>query len=238
MDWLTAAGNAPFVIALLVMLGLAAVELVALLTGFSLHDAVDKLVVGHADLDGVHGVGQHGHAGMDATTGGHDAPGPIGRFLAWMYVGKVPVLMILIVLLTAFGAFGLIAQALVASVLGRPLPAALAAPAIFLLCLPLVRGAVGTLARIMPGDESSAIDPKTLVGRTATVTGGIARTGMPAQARVADAFGTDHYVLVEPEDGSDIFASGTVVLLVRQVGGSRFTAIGNPNQALVDPPGH
>lgn len=235
MDWLTAAGNAPFVIALLVMLGLTAVELVALLTGFSLHDAVDRLVVGHADLDG---VGQHGHAGMDATTGSHDAPGLIGRFLAWMYVGKVPVLMILIVLLTVFGAFGLLAQALVASVLGRPLPAALATPAMFLLCLPVVRGAVGALARIMPGDESSAIDPKSLVGRTATVTGGIARSGLPAQARVADAFGTDHYVLVEPEDGSETFASGTVVLLVRQVGGSRFTAIGNPNQALVDAPGH
>jgi hypothetical protein len=236
MDWLTAAGNAPFVIALLVMLGLASVELVALLTGFSLHDAVDKLVVGHAHLDGFdHG---HGHGGMDATTGGHDAPGLIGRFLAWMYVGKVPVLMILIVLLTVFGAFGLLAQALVASVIGRPLPAILAAPAMLLLCLPVVRGTVGVLARIMPGDESSAIDPKALVGRTATVTGGVARAGMPAQARVADAFGTDHYVLVEPEDGADSFASGTVVLLVRQVGGSRFSAIANPNQALVDPPGH
>ncbi len=229
MTWMTAAGNAPFVIALLVMLGLAAVELIAMLTGFSLNDLVDEFVVSHS---GIETLGE-APTGMEAT-GSVDGPGVVGRFLAWLYIGKVPVLMVLIVFLTLFGLVGLVAQGLLRQTLGFALPGVLAAPAALLLCLPFVRACTGGLARILPQDESSAIRIESLVGRTALITGGDARADLPAQARVTDSFGTDHYVLVEPEDEADRFVAGSVVLLVRQTGAGRFSAIANPNQALID----
>lgn len=231
MSWMTAAGNAPFVIALLVMLGLAVVELIALVSGFSVNDVVDKFVISHA---GIETLGD-APTGMEAT-GSADAQGVMGRFLAWLYVGRVPVLMVLIVILTVFGLIGVLVQGLLRQTVGWAAPGYIAAPVVLFLSLPLVRASTGGLARLLPRDETSAIRLASLVGRTAVVTGGVARADLPAQARVTDAFGTDHYVLVEPDEGTGPLANGTVVLLVRKIGAGRFAAIANPNLALVDPP--
>jgi hypothetical protein len=228
IEWLTAPGSTPFTVALLVMLGLTVVELVSLLTGVSLNDAVDELVVPHADLETVGDA----PTGMEVTS--PDGPNVVGRFLAWLYVGTVPVLMVFIVFLTVFGLIGLFAQHLLRAVLGAALPGIVAAPIVAVACLPVVRACTGGLARVLPRDESSAVDAATFVGRTALVTGGDARVGMPAQARLTDQFGTTHYVLVEPEDAEDTFPIGSLVLLLRQTGGGRFSAIANPNAALVD----
>lgn len=227
MSWLSAAGNAPFAIALLVMAGLALVEVIALFTGFSLNDMVDELVIPHA---GVETLGDAA-AGMDTNV---EAQGVIGRFLAWLYVGKVPVLMVLIVLLTVFGTAGLVLQGALRGAIGFALPGFIAAPLVLLGTLPLTRAVTAGIARLMPRDESSAVDPREFVGRTARIVSGTARAGLPAEARLTDRFGTDHHVLVEPEETNESFATGSVVLLVRQTGGGRFSVIANPNDVLVD----
>jgi hypothetical protein len=228
IEWFTAPGSAPFTVALLVMLGLTAIELASLLTGVSVSDAVDELVVTHVDVQTVGDA----PTGMEVTS--PDGPSMVGRFLAWLYVGTVPVLMVFIVFLTIFGLIGLFAQHLLRSMLGAALPAIVAAPIVAVLCLPVVRACTGGLARVLPRDETSAVDAATFVGRTAVITGGAARVGLPAQARLTDQFGTTHYVLVEPEDAEDTFPTGSLVLLLRQTGGGRFSAIANPNAALVD----
>ncbi|MDZ3822720.1 MAG: YqiJ family protein [Pseudoxanthomonas sp.] len=225
MAWMTAAGNAPFVVALLVMVGLALAELVALATGVGLNDVVDDLLLPSS-------AGSDAGTGMEAT--GSEVQGVVGRFLAWLHIGKVPVLMVLIILLALFGLIGLVGQNLARTLFGAPAPTLLAVPLAFAVALPPVRWCSGLLARILPGDESSAIDLDQLVGRTGTVVGGTARAGLPAQARVTDRFGTDHYVLAEPEDAAETFPAGAVVLLVRRTGGGRFAVIANPNPALVD----
>jgi hypothetical protein len=228
-EWFTAPGSAPFAVALLVMVGLTVVELMAMLTGFSVNDAVDEFVVSHSAIETIGDA----PTGLEATTAA-DAPGLVSRFLAWLYIGKVPVLMVLVVFLTVFGVAGLMAQQALRSLLGAALPAVIAAPAMVFVTLPLVRVCAAGLARVLPRDETSAVDPATFVGRTAHVTGGTARAGLAAQARVIDQFGTTHYVLVEPEDAGAVLPAGTPVLLVRQTGGGRFAAIANPNAALVD----
>ena len=74
IEWFTASGSAPFTVALLVMLGLTAVELVSLLTGVSLNDAVDEFVVPHAELPTV----ADAPTGMEVTSsGGPERDGPI-----------------------------------------------------------------------------------------------------------------------------------------------------------------
>jgi hypothetical protein len=237
----TAPGCAPFSVALLVMLGLAALELVMVLTGLSVNDLVDDLVAPHVDVHA--DVDLHGHLGVphvDAPTGmetTHAVEGDasaFGKFLAWLYVGRVPVLMIVVVFLTVFGLGGILLQGVLRAVAGLTAPAIVATPVMIVLSLPMVRVTAGVLARLMPRDESSAVDPETFVGRTATVTGGTARDGLPAQARLTDEFGTTHYVLAEPDESGDVLRQGEVVLLVRRISGSRFAAIHNPNEALVD----
>ncbi|HRQ64550.1 MAG TPA: YqiJ family protein [Xanthomonadaceae bacterium] len=230
IEYFTAAGSAPFTVALLVMVGLAAVELIAMLTGFTVSDIVDEFVVSHT---GIETIGD-APTGMEATSK-LEAISTVGRFLAWLYVGKVPVLIVLIVFLTVFGLTGLIMQGVLRDLTGYALPAVAAAPLVLFGCLPLVRACTGGLARIMPRDESSAVSPDTFIGRTALIVGpGSARAGMPCQARLVDTFGTHHYVMVEPEDGSDVFEAGSTVLLVRNLGGGRFSAIANPNPTLLD----
>lgn len=223
--WLATPGVAPFSTALLVMFGLTAVELFTLFGGVSLNDLVDEFVVSKTGLETLGDA----PTGMETTS---DGPGPLGRFLAWLYVGRVPVLMVLIVFLTVFGLAGVIAQSAVYSLLGRVVPGALAGPAVFFLCLPVVRLCTGGIARLLPKDETSAVSVKTFVGQTALMVGGTARSGLPAQARFKDAFGTEHYLLVEPEDAGEELAMGTTVLIVRETGGGRFSAIPNPNAAL------
>ena len=69
--------------------------------------------------------------------------------------------------------------------------------------------------------------------RPAACFGRIKRAGRPAQARVRDQFGTQHYVMVEPEDSVQALEAGTSVLLVRHLHGRRFHAIPNPKPELL-----
>ena len=222
-------GSLPFSIAILIMFGLLLIELAALITGVGINDLIDEFVVSHI---GIETIGD-APTGME-TTGAADAGSMVGRFLAWLYIGRVPVLMLLIIFLTVFGLGGLVLQAALLRVTGSTLPSIVAAPIVLVATIPILRGCAGFLARWMPRDESSAVDPATFVGHTAIVTGGTARSGLPAQARLTDSFGTDHYVLVEPEDDATTLETGSRVLLLRQTAGGRFAAIISTNPALHD----
>ena len=56
------------------------------------------------------------------------------------------------------------------------------------------------------------------VGTTGTIVMGTARCGHPAQARLRDAQGQSHYVMVEPSTPEEVFETGTDVLLVERHG--------------------
>ncbi len=60
------------------------------------------------------------------------------------------------------------------------------------------------------------------------IVGGEARKGNPAQGKVVTDSGQTLYVMIEPDDAQGTFVSGEKVLLVRQLGGTRFAAIPNP----------
>ena len=79
----------------------------------------------------------------------------------------------------------------------------------------------------MPKDETEAVDSDTFIGRTAIVALGEASVGEPAQCRLKDQFGQNHYVMVEPDIEGVAFSQGATVLLVRREGGT-FFAIANP----------
>jgi hypothetical protein len=74
------------------------------------------------------------------------------------------------------------------------------------------------LSRIVPSYESTVINAADLLRHRGTVLEGTASRGHPARAKVVDAFGQAHYVMVEPHDDTDVIAPGETALLVRKEG--------------------
>jgi hypothetical protein len=157
-----------------------------------------------------------------------------GSLLAWLHVGRVPFLMLLILFLSAFGITGFVVQALARQLVGDFLPAGLAACGAFLAAIPSVRWGGFLLLKVLPQDESQAVSLDSLVGRAGIVVLGTARVGAAAQARVRDEYGRFHYIMVEPDDEKTTFGVNVEILLVRRVGGMKFQAIKNPHAGLID----
>ena len=137
----------------------------------------------------------HAEVGLDVA----DA-GIFVRFLSWLYVGRVPVLMLMVVFLAVYGLTGYLFQTTFAAVFGSYLNG--------------WRGGsrrcgsfrcrwwrltAGGLYKIMPKDETTAVSQESLIGRIGTVVLGEARAGSAAQVRVKDVYGQQHYVMAEPD---------------------------------------
>jgi hypothetical protein len=209
--------SAPFLIATLMLLAIAAVEGFGLLVGASASHWLDSLLHPHADGAHFDGV----HTGVFAST------------LGWLHVGKVPVLALIVVFLAAFAIVGFLVNMVMHGLFGFYLPALVGAPIAFLAALPAVRVTGGTLIRIMPKDETAAVSHDSLVGRMATVVAGTARLGFPAQAKTTSEKGQVLYVMVEPDSAEVTFAAGEPVLLVKRLSGTKFQGIRNPKPDLL-----
>lgn len=200
MGFLLSDGSWLFSVALAVVTGIGVLELLAVMVGGSLSSMMDGLV--------------------------GDAPEAGG--LAWLHVGRLPFLVIVVLLLTLFALLGLGLQGVVVAVIGKELPALAAAPLALLGALPATRAAGSALVRIMPRDESAAISDSSFVGRTATLVAGEAKPGKAAEARFQDEYGQTHYVMVEPDAKSITLRAGERVLLLRELSTGRYQAVANP----------
>ncbi len=216
--FLTAGQNLPFTVALMVMVLIGIVEMVGLMMGGGVSAMIESAL---PDTD-IH---------LDTPDlDGHDT---LGALLSWLRVGAVPILVLLVIFLTAFGTIGLAVQGVSHDLLGMLWPGWLVALPAFMLALPCMRWAGGLIGKVMPKDETSAVSRDSLVGRVATIMLGTAATGSAAQAKVKDAFQQDHYVMVEPDNEGESFPQGKQVLLVRR-GGAIYFAIGDVNSSLLD----
>lgn len=208
MELLLAPESWPFTFAVMLVVLIGLIELVSLLIGISLSGALD-----------------------------HILPVPIDSladsWLGWLHVGKVPVLVLLVLLLTAFALFGLGLNAVVHGFAGAYPPSILSSASAFFAALPVVRGLGGALGRLIPKDESSAVSLDSLVGHVATIVNGTARKAYPAQAKVKTEQGQTFYVHVEPADEDEQFGVGDSVLLIKQVSGARFLGIANPRPDIL-----
>lgn len=194
---LLAPHNLPFLIALCLLALVAVVQL----TG------VSEAIEGAGDFDAPDGLDTSGFG--DALT-------------SLFGLGRVPLLVWLSCLLLVFAATGLIGQSVAQSLLGAPFSAGLAALLAGGAALPLNGLAVRPLGALMPQDETTAVGLDSLVRRDAEIQIGTARAGSPARARVMDAFGHPHFVMVEPHDQTQELQEGETVLLVRREGQTFF----------------
>lgn len=239
LSFLTASENLPFSAALGIMLVIGLLEGVFTLMGLGLSQFFEHLIPGGgpeigappaADLH----VDLHADPGLDPHHGFDlDKASPGLRFLDWLHVGKVPILVVFVVFLTMFGFVGLGLQWTALTFFQRLIPTLFATVPALAISLPLVRFSTGLLARVLPKDETQAVSQESFVGRVAVVTLGTARRGHPAQAKLRDQFGLTHYVAVEPDLDDEQFTAGTAVLIVRR-SGIIFRGIRNTTSALID----
>ena len=220
LQMLSATENFPFTLSLAVMLGIALLEGITSLFGAGLSSLLDTLI---PEFD------------VDIDTSGPEvqSPTPLSRLLGWLRIGQVPILMLLVIFLTAFGLIGLGIQSMSLTTINTFLPPWVASIPAFILALPLVRLLGGLLERFMPKDETEAVSTESFIGRLASITLGTASRGSAAQAKLKDEHGYSHYVMVEPDMDDDEFQQGDEVLLVIKQG-TVFRAIKNTNNVLSD----
>jgi hypothetical protein len=229
ITFLLSSQNLPFTVALTLMLAIAVMEGVSTLIGAGFSDMIDS-VLPEMDLDVDADIDVD--ADMDLDTDFH-APGPFTRLFSWLRVGQVPVLILAIVFLTAFGLIGLFCQSTAIRLFGHLLPASLASIPALVITFPVVRISGGVLAKVLPKDETESVSEESFVGRVAVITLGKAEVGKPAQGRLTDPHGQSHYLMVEPDQDGVRFEQGTEVLIVSHQG-AIYKGIENPNKALTD----
>ena len=123
-EFLTLSGNFPFTLSLTVMVILALLEGVGLVLGLAFSSMLETLL---PDLS------------VDVDAADIPDSGIFSRILGWFYVGQVPFLVLLIILLTYFGFAGLFVQSIYRAVTGHLLYNWLAIIPATLLTLPLTR---------------------------------------------------------------------------------------------------
>lgn len=190
-EFLFAEGILPFTVAIGIMFAIAVLEGAGMLIGAGISEALESVLPDIAlDIDA-----------PDAS-----GTGFFTKLLGWMYYGRVPVLIILVCFLTAFGLVGMTMQALIHGATGFYLPSLLAVAAALFASLPFTRAFTALMARILPEDETNAIGAEDFIGKCAVITLGTARRGEPAEAKFTDRFGQTHYVMVEPDDADAAFS--------------------------------
>lgn len=156
----------------------------------------------------------------------------LSKLLGWLNIGRVPILIVLICFLTAFGIVGYVIQYLFVQITGGFLFAGVAVLLALFLSLPFSRLFAKGMEKIMPKDESSAVSEDHFIGLIAVITLGKAQKNSPAQARLKDTYGHSHYVMIEPEK-EETFTQGEEVLITsRSTNG--FYAIKNTHDVLTD----
>ncbi|MCK3778496.1 YqiJ family protein [Ensifer sesbaniae] len=207
MQFFLAPESLPFAIAAVMLTAFTGIEILCLLLGFSLGEAIDK-----AWLDD------------------HNA---LGGLMSWFNVGGVPLLVLLMLFLGLFAMTGFVIQA-VAGALWVPLPALAAALPALALSFPAVRTSSRWVAKIVPRDESYVVDLGDFVGRSGEVTVGPLDQGLPGRIRLKDRHGNWHVLRARAARNEQPIAIGAQVLVVDRVS-DIFIAISAPSDLLTPP---
>lgn len=192
--------NLIFAIFLSVCVLLFVVELLGLLFGFA-NDWIDGLLPDALKLE---------IDGIDGSNSG------LVTMSSWVYLGRLPFLIWLMIFFGGWGVVGFIFQAVYAEIFGGTLIQIAALIATFFINLFVARYTCMLLKPILPKDETYAISIDQLVGREAEIVLGVARTNFPTRAKTTDQYGTTHYVMVEPLKDEE-FKQGDKVILFELV---------------------
>jgi hypothetical protein len=199
-DILLAPDVRPFAVAAAIMLALGGIELLATLVGFSLS-----------------------HIGKDIEV---ETDSGLGGLFLWINAGRLPLLILIILALGVFSIAGFFLQGLAHGV-GISIPVAIAAIAAAGFSLPVIRVTSRGIARIIPRDETYAVNEADFIGHVAEVSIGPLDQGLPGRVRLKDVFGNWHSLVARASPESTPLPVGASVLLVDRDAKS-FIAISAP----------
>ncbi len=202
-DVLLAPEVRPFAVAAAIMATLGGIELLSMLVGFSIGELFGKEIAIEADS--------------------HNALG--GLFL-WINAGRLPLLILIILALGIFSIEGFLLQG-IAHGAGVTVPVFIAALVAVAGSIPVVRASSRGISRIIPRDESYAVNEADFVGHVGEVSVGPLDQGLPGRVRLKDVFGNWHTVSARASSDSQALAVGASVLLVDRDARS-FIAISAP----------
>jgi hypothetical protein len=206
-DILLAPDVRPFAVAAAIMVTLGGIELLTMIVGFSIGE-----LVGH-------------DFALDSET--HST---IGGLFLWINAGRLPLLILIILALGIFSIAGFLLQAIAHSA-SATMPVSIAALAAAGLSLPVIRVASRGIARIIPRDETYAVNEADFVGHVAEVAIGPLDQGLPGRVRLKDVFGNWHSVAARASPDSAPLPVGARVLLVDRDTRS-FIAISAPTDLI------
>jgi len=189
-DILLAPEVRPFAVAAAIMVALGGLEVLTTMVGLSISELIGHDVSLEADQ----------HNGLS------------GLFL-WINAGRLPLLILLILVLGIFSTTGFLLQG-IAHALGFVIPVSIVALVAAAGSVPVIRTTSRGLARIIPRDETYAVNDADFVGQVATVTVGPLDQGLPGRVRLKDVFGNWHTVSARASHDSPSLAVGASVLLV------------------------
>ncbi|KAJ56387.1 hypothetical protein ACMU_05435 [Actibacterium mucosum KCTC 23349] len=231
-DLMLDATQAPFLVALGLLFGLLALEILLSLLGLT-------LLGGEGDVDLELDVDAPDLGDFDISLDGADiadlelaefeaeipeTPEPAGM-ASVMGLGKMPAMIWLAAVLLGFGVSGLALQSAINAAFGAALPAGLAVFPAGAAGLWFARSFGGLFARLLPKTETTAQTQHQLGRQRGVITQGNAKTGSPAEVRVIDRHGNMHYLRAEPLKPEDTIAQGTDVLVLRRRSDGRFLLV-------------
>ena len=199
--------NTPFLYAFYFMLGIMGLEIISLVAGLGLSEIIDNL------FDATD-VGLE----IDANVEGEiEVQGSfLSKYIAWIKVKNVPMLILVIVFLASFSITGFIGQSVLSRFFSFTLPLWLAVPTAMIVGFPGYKIVSKLLGEKLFKEETSALSEKTFIGEIAEINIGTAKVGFPAEAKYKDQFGQLHYFMVEPEEEEGEFVQGTKVKLTKR----------------------
>jgi hypothetical protein len=189
-DILLAPEVRPFAVAAAIMVALGGIEVLTTMIGLSISELIGHDVSVEVDH----------HNGLSSL------------FL-WINAGRLPLLILLILVLGVFSIEGFLLQG-IAHALGLVIPVSIMVLAAVAGSLPVIRTTSRGLARVIPRDETYAVHDADFVGQIATVTVGPLDQGLPGRVRLKDVFGNWHTVSARASHDSPDLAVGASVLLV------------------------
>jgi len=215
LEFINSDSNSLFTIALALMLFISILEGITTIFGFGLSSFLEGIF-----------------PDIDLELSSPDvSEGVLSKLFSWLNYGKVPVLIIFICFLTAFGVIGYLIQYTFYMFISSLLPQTIVVPVALIVTLPFVRLLTSLLNKIMPKDETSALSHDSFIGTVATITLGKAKFGSAAEGKVKDKYGQTHYFMIEPESQDIEFVQGEDVLLSKKnING--FYAIKNEHSSL------
>ncbi|MCZ7465358.1 YqiJ family protein [Agrobacterium sp. O3.4] len=193
MEGIVQPGTAPFWIALLTVAGLGIVELVSVLVGVSASGLLDDSFSYHAP--------------------GDTEAGLLGSWMSWLNAGGVPLLVLAVILLSVFAVTGFFIQGVASTVLLGPLPLPLAMTGAVAAAIPATRSLSLAVAKVIPRDETNALEQADFLGLTGVVTIGPLDQGKPGTVRVKDRHDNIHFLRAQAASGHTI-DTGAQVLIV------------------------